>query len=205
MYAEAIVSSAPKPPESPFRKFTLMVKDAIFLASVIVALSSAVGGLVIKLAWPVFVAQLAEDLNVITRDDLIGIQEQLDKATGDDRLIRMPSGHSYIQEPVSVGDEIIMTLVMGRTSRGLACNFSGAIPLFMDARGIPIAGETLPTIKQLSTVPERLLLTLGLPPSLEPGRVQVTLAMKYLCPFGISGTYIDVYDETDAVFFQLDP
>ena len=192
-------------PVSRFQRFTSVVKDAIFLSTLIVSISTIVGGFVFTLAWPHFIAKLQADLNVATRDDLRKFQEQLNQVTGEDRLIRMLPGHSYVTEPVSKGDELDLTMVVSGTRRGMLCNFLTAMPIYIDGRDISLAGEPLPAIKQLSENPERVKLTLTPPATLLPGRAGVALSLKFSCPFGPGGTYIDAFEETDMVFFQLDP
>lgn len=186
-------------------RFAAIVRDAFYLASLVVFMSTAVGSLAVKVAWPLFIEQLRVDLDVVTREDLIQIREQLNQATGEDRILRMPPSHSYVEEPVSVGEEITMNLVIGRTRRGLACNFVGGQSLFEDERGIPTSGPPVGVVKQVSREAERLQVKLQPPTTLNPGRIEVVLAMRYSCPFGPGGTLIDVYDETDPLFFQLDP
>ncbi len=190
---------------SAFHRFAAVAKDAVFLASLIVTLSGVLGSVALRLAWPMFIDQLREDLNVITREDLARLEQQLNQVTGDDRLIRMPSGHSFVREPVSVSERIQLNLTIGQTNRGVACNLLEITPLFADERAIPIAGEAMKPFSQLQSEPQRFQFDLEHPSTLAPGRVALSLSLKFACPFGVDGTYIDVYEETDAVFFQLDP
>lgn len=190
---------------STFHRFAVVAKDAVFLASLIVTLFGVLGSVALKLAWPMFIDRLREDLNVITREDLSRLEEQLNQVTGDDRLIRMPSGHSFVREPVSVSEHIQLNLIIGQTNRGIACNLLEITPLFVDERTIPIAGEAMKPFSQLQMEPRRFQFDLEHPATLVPGRVALSLGLKFACPFGVGGIYIDVYEETDAVFFQLDP
>lgn len=193
------------PALSRFHKFAAVVKDAVFLSTLIVSISAAVGSFAVTLAWPVFIEKLQEDLGVATRGDLLALQDQINRISGEDRIVRMPPGHSFVSEPVSQGEEINLTLVLSRTKRGLPCNYLGATPLFTDERGIPFAGAPLAPVKQVGLNPERLHLAMALPEGLLPGRVGVTLGMRFSCPFGPEGSYIDAYHEADPIFFQLDP
>lgn len=194
-----------EPAFSRFQKFASVLKDAVWLSTLIVGLSSAIASLAISWIWPLFIDRLQEDLNMATKGDLVLIQAQINKITGEDRIIRMPTGHSFISEPVSKGEPIDLTLVLGRTTHGESCNFVSATPLFTDNRGIPFAGSKIMPIKQLDQAAERLQLTLDVPDPVRPGRVGLSLAMSYNCPFGPGGQFMEAFDETDIIFFQMDP
>lgn len=191
--------------ENRFRAFTTMTRDALFLTSLIVAMVSAVGSFAFKLSWPIIIERLQTDLNMATRDDVSLIQKQIDRLSGEDKIIRMAAGHSFVGEPVSIGEPIELTLVMSRTPHGMACHFVSATPLFTDGRNIPFAAEMILPIKQIGPEMDRLKLTLNPPEALQAGRVGVALGLRYNCPFGTDGAYIDVFDETPTVFFQMDP
>lgn len=188
-----------------FHKFASVIKDAVFLASLIVALSTAIGSFAFSLAWPRLIHQLQKELNVVTREDFQAMQNHITQLTGEDRIIKMPSGHSYVDEPVSAGQKIKLTIVMARTKRGKPCTFEMATPLFKDSRDIPLSGKPVEPIKQLGVEYSRLNLSLETPADLMPGRVGVSLSMRFSCPFGSNGDYISAFDETDTIFFQLDP
>lgn len=188
-----------------FQRLTTIVKDAVFMATLIASMMAAGGSLAIKLVWPMFIKQLKEDLNVATKEDLAAFQEQVNRIAGEDKIIRMPAGHSYVSEPVSQGEPIDVTLVLARTVRGQACIFVSGIPLYTDDRGIPFSGDPISPIKQVSTTNERLPLTLQPPAALNPGRVGISISMKFSCPFGAHGAFIEVYDDTETIFFQMDP
>lgn len=190
---------------SRFSRVVTHVRDLMFLATLIAGLTTAASGVAFQFVWPYLVAQLKEDLDVATRADLAAIQEKLDSATGDDRIIRMPAGHSYVSEPVAKGEPILLNLVIARTQKGKDCTFSSGTPIFRDQRDIPFAAGNIAPIKQLALSAERMLVTLDVPAAIAAGRVSVTLNLKYSCPFGPSGINIDVYEETDTIFFQLDP
>jgi len=190
---------------STLRHFASVTRDAMFLASLVVSISMFLGAFAMKMLWPIFIDRLAEDLNVVTREDLMRLEQQLNQVTGEDRLIRMPSGHSFVREPVRQGARVQLTLVIGKTHKGLACNLLEITPIYTDERVIPLAGKTLPPVAQLQLEPRRFQLELEQPLGLEPGRTALSLGLKFACPFGAVEDYIDVYEETQAVFFQLDP
>lgn len=190
---------------SRMQSFASKAKDALFLSSLIVAFCSAAFSVGMKILWPMFIEQLRTDLDMATREDLLVVQQQLSKVNGDDRIIRMPSGHSYVAEPVTKGEPIEVNFVMARTERGLPCNFITGTPLYTDIRGIPFAGEPIAPIKQLSGKMDRLQLMLDVPPSVQPGRVGLTISMKFTCPFGPNGSFVEEFDETVTLFFQMDP
>lgn len=190
---------------SSLSRFASLARDAVFLAGLVGAVLTFFGTIAFQWAWPTFIDRLREDLNVVTREDLSRIEEQLNQVTGEDRLIRMPNGHSFVREPVSIGEPINLTLVVGETRRGEKCNLIEITPLFMDERAIPTAGDTVPPPAQLHSEPRRFHLNIAPPTSLTAGRVALNLSMKFSCPFGPNDVYIDVFEETSSIFFQLDP
>lgn len=185
-------------------QFTRMTKDALYLAGLIVSLSSVAATVAMSFAWPAFIERLRSDLNVATKDDISTLQVQLDRISGNDKILVMPMGHSFVNEPVFLGEPIDLTLVAYRTERGSLCNFVEATPLFIDGRGIPLPGQMLEPIKQLGQQSERLSLKLHPPGAMQAGRVGVYLSMKYSCPYGSNESFIDIFEETRTLFFYVD-
>lgn len=132
-------------------------------------------------------------------DELREMRGSLDRATGDDRVIRQVQGQSYVAEPVHHGDTIILNLTAHRTRLGASCRLVRRTGLFTDGNGVVYAGPTAPATRQLGSVPERIRLELEHPVSLPIGRVEVRVALEFDCGGEI------VFDQTDIVIFQLLP
>jgi hypothetical protein len=140
------------------------------------------------------------------RTDLQNMQEQLTvlsegvaRATGEDRVIRQIPGLSYVKEPVHVGDEVVLYLVVQRTRLGALCKFVEGTPLFTDETGITSAGNPIQAARQIGTEATRLRLNLTPPKNLRPGRVELYLALEYDC----GG--VRTPEKTDPVAFNLLP
>lgn len=187
------------------RAFVSTVKDAVFLAGLVVALAGGASTLAMKLLWPSLIEKLVEDLDVATKQDVREINARIDQISGEDKIIRMSPGLSFVQEPVSLGEPIELTMSLGRTQRGLACNLLSATPLFVDSRNIPFPGSILEPIIQLRAIPERLKAIIPVPESIQTGRVGVYLSLQYSCPFGTNGAQVEIFEKTDSIFFQIDP
>ena len=187
---------------------TAYIKHALFLIGVLTATASAIGTLgsivVLRLFWPMLLNELKTELDIATKADLSRIEYDLKELSGENRVYKTLPG-TYILEPVLEGNPIEMILVMRRTQRGIPCVFMGGVPLFMDGRGISFPGEPIKPIKQLGLSAERLPLTLHAPESIEPGRVSVVISMQYSCPFGQDNDMIDIFEETEAFYFQMTP
>ncbi|SHF67782.1 hypothetical protein SAMN05444339_11046 [Loktanella atrilutea] len=137
------------------------------------------------------------------------IEEKLDlmitdvrRATGEDRVIRQTPGLSYVTEPVRVGDLIVMNIVAERTALGRDCQLVDSQSLFTDGTNVTTPGrraaEGAPR-RQIDDVPTRIRVELIPPPNLQPGRVELYLALEYRCGERT------VFDRTDSVTYQLLP
>jgi hypothetical protein len=181
------------------------VRDLVVLGSFMTSVFTAMTTLVLTFGWPIFVEKLSADLDMATKTDVAAITERMDKIAGEDRIFRMREGHSFIQEPVTKGQPIAMTLTGNRTKRGASCVFLGATPLFIDDRDIPYPGDEILPVRQFTVTQARIHLTLKAPDILRPGRVGVHLSMHYQCPFGLNGNMLDIYEETETLFFEMLP
>lgn len=130
-----------------------------------------------------------------------GLAEAVTRAAGEHRVVRQPPGMSYVSEPVHIGDNVILNLVLQRTTRGALCRFLGGVPLFTDQTNTAQAGERIPPIRQVSPEPTRIRVEIVPPNTLIAGRVELHVALEYKCPDedGI------VFDRTDVVPYQLLP
>ncbi|MBU2328300.1 MAG: hypothetical protein KJ755_13250 [Alphaproteobacteria bacterium] len=124
------------------------------------------------------------------------------KATGEDRVIRQSPGLSYVTEPVTEGDTITLNIVAERTPLGRDCQLVDSQPLFTDRSNVTTPGrravEGAPR-RQIDETPTRIRVELIPPQNLQPGRVELYLALEYRCGERT------VFDRTDAVTFQLLP
>jgi hypothetical protein len=125
------------------------------------------------------------------------MQVVLDRATGEDRVIRQTWGLSYVVEPVHLGEPVVLYLVAARTLRGASCRLLEYVPLYVDEGGVAVAGVPTPAARQIGTDPTRLRMTLPQPPGLRPGRIELHLALDYDC----NGARVP--DRTDPVTFRL--
>lgn len=129
--------------------------------------------------------------------DLRFLRAEIAVATGEDRIIRQPSGTSYVVEPVVRGDAVVMHLVLGRTTLGESCRFVGGVSLFTDLAGITVAGSEVRVQRQIGASPARIRVDLQHPSSLLAGRVEVYLALEYICNGDTR------FDRTDTLAFLL--
>ena len=137
-----------------------------------------------------------------------GLAEDVRRATGEDRVIRQPQGLSYVEEPVSIGENVVLWLTVARTRLGKDCRLTDWTPLFTDSRNVPLAG-TRPNSgrvrRQIGDDFEKLRVEMVPPPGLAPGRIELYLVLDYECPSDRDGTraITRVPDRTDVVTYQL--
>ncbi|MGR3495140.1 hypothetical protein [Citreimonas sp.] len=132
-------------------------------------------------------------------DKLDEVVNRLDQATGEDRVIR-ELGLSYVEEPVYQGENVILHLSVERTRLGRGCRLINSIPLFTDERNITLPGRRVnpgAPRRQISDTPTRLRTEWVPPRTLEPGRVELALALEYDC----DGTIVP--ESTRPVPFEL--
>lgn len=144
-------------------------------------------------------------------DQLAEISAKLDtltaevqKATGEDRVIFETAGLSYVREPVHLGDRILYNLVVRRTRLGAACTLLNRTAIFTDESNISSAGPTERPARQVSGADTPLRILLDIPAPVGAGRVTVYLSLEFECP-GANGTTKTVFDQTRPVAFMLLP
>jgi hypothetical protein len=98
---------------------------------------------------------------------------------------------------VLVGDPVVLTLFLERTQVGTSCEFLAGDAVFEDQSGIRSGGAALQPIRLLPTGPQRLRITFSPPTDLWPGRVELSLILRFQCGERI------VFDETEPVAFRL--
>ncbi|MEN9059990.1 hypothetical protein [Ponticoccus litoralis] len=134
------------------------------------------------------------------------LQADVARANGEDRVIRQPEGLSYIQEPVTQGDNVVMILVVSRTRLGEGCRLIDWVPIFTDELNIPTPGERArrgPVSRQIDTNTQRLRVEMVPPEILRPGRIVVYLTLTYRCP-GSDGDG-PLEDRTEGLPYRLLP
>lgn len=139
-----------------------------------------------------------DTLKIIT-EKIDRLTTEVQRATGEDRVIYETPGLSYVREPVYRGDPITLHLVVRRTRVGAACRLVSRTALFTDESNIASAGEPVPPTRQVTTAEATLRLILDVPPQVAPGRVTVSLSLEFDC----GGKR--VFDATRPVAFQLLP
>lgn len=133
-------------------------------------------------------------------EDVAQLKADVARANGDDRVIRQTPGLSYVEEPVYEGETLTLIMVASRTTLGRDCRLTEWAPLFTDAGGIKIPGAPAidgPVRRQISDETTRLKIPITPPGGLTPGRVELHLALTYLCGGRV------VYDSTDPVVYEL--
>jgi len=129
---------------------------------------------------------------------LRNINENVRVLSGDNRVIRQKEGQSYVEEPVTQGEDITINLVAQRTEFGKDCILLRSVPLFKDRTNALTPGIAKQNLENvLTTEPAVLKLIHTPPPELEPGRVEVYLALEYEC----DGK--QVFDRTTTLTYNL--
>lgn len=146
------------------------------------------------------VTRLAETVEALSED--------VRRATGEDRVIRQPQGLSYVEEPVSIGENVVLWLTVARTRLGKNCRLTDWTPLFTDTRNVPLAGSRPSpgaVRRQIGDDFEKLRVEIIPPVGLVPGRIELYLVLDYECPSERDGNRMTtrVPDRTDVVTYQL--
>ncbi|MBE9636289.1 hypothetical protein [Salipiger mangrovisoli] len=91
---------------------------------------------------------------------------------------------SYVEGPVSSGQNVVLWLTVARTRLGKNCRLADWTPLFSDSRNVPLAG-TRPhpsgVRRQIGYHFEKLRVEMVPPPGLLPGRIELYLVLDYDC------------------------
>jgi hypothetical protein len=159
-------------------------------------------------AWSVSYGPAADILQQ-WRDMQIAITElrqDVQALQGEDRVIRQPPGLSYIEEPVTQGENVYMILVVSRTRLGNDCRLLEWVPLFSDEMNIPTPGERAnsgPVVRQINDTETRMRVEMVPPETLRPGRITVYLALTYQCPGAANGGIVN--DRTAVLAYELLP
>lgn len=128
------------------------------------------------------------------------LQDSVNRATGEDRVIRQTPGLSYVEEPVYQGENVILYMVAERTTLGRDCRLVDWTPLFTDELNITLPGQrgiAGPVRRQISDAPTKLRIEVIPPASLQPGRIELYLVLEYQC----AGKTVP--DRTDVVTYRL--
>lgn len=136
------------------------------------------------------------------RTQIADLAEGVKRATGEDRVIRQTPGLSYVAEPVYQGERVVLFMVAQRTTLGRDCRLMEWSALFTDANGIAVPGSPVypgGPRRQISDTATRLRIELNPPETLQPGRIELFLALTYDC----AGR--QVYDRTDPVIYGMLP
>jgi hypothetical protein len=132
--------------------------------------------------------------------DIRDLKKDVSNIRGEDRVIRMDSSLSYVEEPYRLGsgDPIRAHYVIGRTMLGATCRLVSLTPIYTDDTGISTAGSTKGAVRQLSSNTERVVLELEPPRNLKAGRTVLTLELVFDC-----GGVVSVIDRTDPLVFMV--
>ncbi|TJZ85847.1 hypothetical protein [Paracoccus hibiscisoli] len=135
---------------------------------------------------------LAEVLNKL--DEL---SAEVQRATGEDRVIFEVPGQSFVREPVHLGEQITLNMVLRRTKLGTPCTLLNRTAIFTDETGIANAGLTIRPARQVGAADTLIRLMLDVPQQVQTGRVTVYLSLEFDC----GGK--PVFDQTRPVAFAL--
>lgn len=128
---------------------------------------------------------------------------------GDNRVISQESGLSYVEEPVSVGEDVNIIVVAERTEYGKHCTIKDSQSIFMDTNRIPTPGQRAleNSRRNINTDPSVIPVQLVPPANLKPGRIEVYLILEYSCPIMADGVpttnFKTVFDKTDTLVYEL--
>lgn len=175
-------------------------------AKLVGAISIILSAMVAIWAWTYGPVREFFDLIDGAIEDIAQLQDDVARANGEDRVIRQPRGMSYIKEPVTQGDNVVMILVASRTRLGMDCRLTDWVPIFTDEANIPTPGERAAdggVRRQIGGDLQTLRIEMVPPAILRPGRVTVYLTLTYQC--GSRGGSHTVQDRTDALPYRLLP
>lgn len=137
------------------------IRDGVWLASLISVPLTTILTFIFFGMWAMYgdeiIAKAREELGIGRNYELIL------RALGEDRVLRQPPGLSYVQEPVYVGDEILVNLTIERTEWGASCVFQGGNAVFVQPNGIILGGAQIPVQRQISTDLTRLVIQVESP------------------------------------------
>ncbi|MCG6110751.1 MAG: hypothetical protein MEQ74_01000 [Paracoccus sp.] len=134
---------------------------------------------------------------VIQKIDQLAIE--VNRANGEDRVIFESVGQSYVREPVHIGDQITLNLVIRLTKLGSGCTLMNQTGIFSDETGIAHAGVISRPVRQITTSEAEMRMILDVPTIVRPGRATVYLSLEFDC----NGK--TVFDATRPVAFALLP
>ena len=184
-----------------FKKF--VVKSFFFVCVGIIAIIFTPYWDNVKAVWnsPVYVGEkldrIASTQNRI-EDKVDENANSIESLLGNDRVIRQPSGSSYVREPVHVGEEISIFYLIQRTEYGKVCILKGAQPLFRDeVERTLLTGVLKDSLRQATVQIEDFLITIIPPEGLNIGRIEVHLVLEYNCDGRT------VFDKTDILAYNL--
>lgn len=177
------------------------IRDGIWLASLISVPLTTILTFIFFGIWAVYgdviVAKAREELGIDRNYELIL------RALGEDRVIRQPIGLSYVQEPVYLGEELIVNLALERTDYGAACIFQGGTTTFIQPNGIAVGGSDIPVIRQIDTDLAQFQLAID-PPSdrfVQPSELNQRWAVYFVLQYDCYGQ--TVFEETFPIAFIL--
>lgn len=161
----------------------------IGLTALVIAVWTPVGNKVMDI-WnsPTQLEEIQETLKTMN--------ESISALTGSNRITRQPEDMSYVQEPVSVGMDIVLVLFIGRTDAGAGCILIEIIPQFTDENNVTFPGEARRPAMQLKTNVVKRIVKLKQPSEVSvAGRVRLQMQLEYTC-----GTET-VFEMTKPVFY----
>ncbi|AVO36586.2 hypothetical protein [Pukyongiella litopenaei] len=143
-------------------------------------------------------ANLATVENVTrVQDGLQQLRADVQRIAGEDRVLQILPGRSFVREPVYVGDTATGVFFMRRTEAGASCIYIQGIAVFEDETGARLSGSMLPPQRQLTTETSRMIIEFDLPAALQPGRIVMHMELQYRCAGAVR------FERTDPLIFRL--
>ena len=127
------------------------------------------------------------------------LEDGVRRLSGADRVIEVLPGTAYAKEPVYAGELVALHWTARRTELGASCEATSGTPVFTGADNVPTPGRIASPVHQWGTefLPRRVLVET--PETLQPGRVQVLVEVRYRCGDEI------VFDRLPLIVFVLLP
>lgn len=129
------------------------------------------------LLWLAFADPLVAHLRLLLEldrlaraSDVAALTGEVRSLSGADRVIRTRRGRSFVEEPVLVGEPVVLILFLERTEVGASCELLTSDPVFEDRSGIRSGGTAPQPIRLLPAGAQRLVAALVPPADLQPGR-----------------------------------
>jgi hypothetical protein len=132
---------------SSLSRLAALVRDAMAIGAALSLVFSTAAALL----WLAFADPLLARLRVLLAlddlaraSDVVSLAVEMRRLSGADRVIRTRQARSCVEEPVLVGDPVVLILFLERTEVGASCEVLADDAVFEDRSGIRSGGASLP-------------------------------------------------------------